>query len=255
MTPFKEKLSSLGLGLALALAPLSASAIAIHVTEPMINNGTLLCLSNSTVTVGTITNSGGATNLWYYSYYYGTNVNAGYTPFTVYTNFPTTGVNQTNYLPTVPAPLIGAPLWADANADIAPDVALQIVVGYTNVLFYNKNQTPILYNTVWTNPVAAFAQLYGGAVTNQTGTNLITITLNGVASGDWNIPEAGQSTLKSWSFSFWETNNAVQVITTNISTAFLQGLWGVAPQIQVAATNTALGQVVFDAINLVGWKP
>lgn len=253
----KNKLTALGLGFTVVLAPLSASAIATHRTESMIYNGTLLCISNSTIYPGSITNSGGATNIWYYSYYYGTNVLAGYTPFTIYSNFPSAGVYTTNYLPTVPAPLVGVPVWADVNADIAPDIALQVVVGYTNVLFNNKNQTPTLLNTIWTNPVPAYANLWGGGVTNVTPqTNMITVTLYPVASLDWNVFDvSGVSQLKSWSFSFWSTNNVAQVITTNIPTTFLQGIAGVAPSVAVTATNGAAGVIVVDALNIVGWAP
>ena len=240
MNKFKNIAKSALLGCVVLLAPAIANAgTAVHVTERMIN-GTYLCVSNST------TASISASNQWYYGYQYGTNVLGGSVPFTIQTNWPSQGVNTTNYFNPVPSPLVNVGVFPDINADVNPNVALQIVIGYTNQLFALGVQSPVLINTVWTNPAPFFAGNIGA-------TNSWTVTLTPVATGDFPLDTLPT---KTFSVSGLWTNGVPLVLTTNVPTAFLQGLKAVSPSITVGpGTNAAPNGIVFNAINLTGWSP
>ena len=216
-----NKLISIG-----AAMMVSVSAFAVtptHFTQRLIT-GTYLCLSN-----GTALTTGG-TNSYYYSYSAGTNVLSGST-------------NAAGML--IPSPVNAGVIFPDANVDINPNLALQVVIGFTNNLFLAGVQSPVMLNTVWTNPAP---YLTNGVVS----TNSLQITLTAMSSGDFNVPDTTGS--KTFTFTVGQTNQVATVTTTNLPTAFLQGCYGFT----IAGTNTVTGAgqgVIINGINLVGWKP
>ena len=218
----KKKLISIGLGLAMAG---SARATTVtHFTSRMIN-GALLCVSNS-VTITTA-----STNYNYYQYSAGTNVLAG-------------GTNAAGNL--IPYALTDAQLVPDINADVNPNLAIQVVIGYTNNLFLSGVTSPVMYNTVWTNPTSFF----GNSVTQ---TNTATITLSPISSGDFTLPDT--TGVKTFSFTVNQTNQTPVVLTTNLPVAFLQGAWGLRASVAVGAgTGNGTGMIL-NGLSLVGFKP
>ena len=222
----------IGLGLILQ----TQASTMVHKSIRMLT-GTYLILSNTTTTANyTPFNS---SNVWFYSYAAGTNIQS-----------QTTNAVGMFY----PYALSTASMWPDMNADIAPNVALQVVLGYTNSLFTAGVQSPVMINTVWTNPAPAAEQ--------PTGTNNVTITLNAVGSGDFGVPDTGVGStapIKSFTFTFGITNASGNgtpvVITTNLPTAFLQGLYAVYPTISVAPLTSSTNTLVLNGLNLVGWSP
>lgn len=252
---FKELKNKLIIGVAVAATSISCFAggnPVSHFTYRMIFGGTAVCISNSTSLFPA--NS----NFWYYSYASGTNVLGGTTPFTIYTNYPTVGINQTNLLSPVPSPICIGNLWSDLNGDVNPNIACQIIIGYTNIVIVPSGgyQTPTLINTVWTNPTSFFTN----PVTALAATNTVTVQLIGIGSLDMGpgffdlgatipIPRIFQ-------FTCVQSNSQPIVVVTNIPTSFLQGLAAVYPV--VSTTNSAGGGgqgIILDALNLIGWKP
>lgn len=236
------------------LFALAASAInpVSHFTYRMIQNGTSVCISNSTAL------SMSSSNFVYYNYELGTNVCGGAIPFTIYTNFPTVGVNQTNFLAPIPSPITIGPLWSDLNGDVNPNIALQVIIGYTNIVIpsVGGRQTPTLLNTVWTNPTSFFTN----PIAALAATNTITIQLVGIASMDMGpgFYDQGSTIPLTHVFQFTciQSNATTIVVTTNLPTAFLQGM--AAVYATVATTNSAGGGgqgIILNALNLVGWKP
>jgi hypothetical protein len=220
-----NKLISLGLGLCLSGTAMAATPV--HFTDRLLT-GTYLCLSNS------VTFLSGSTNQVYYSYSAGTNVLAG----------ATNGANM-----TIASPLGFGDIVPDVNADVNPNLALQVIVGYTNKLFLAGVQSPVMLNTVWTNPVPFMIPGTGQ-------TNTLTVTLTPVSSGDFLVADTAEG-LKSFTVVMGQTNGVASVVTTNLPVGFLQGCakFSVSLACGTGTTNAAGAGIVVDAVNLVGWKP
>lgn len=222
----KKKLNKfiIGLGVMLGICNMSDAATIVHVTNRLLT-GTYLCVSNGTTVSPT------ASNAWYYSYSAGTNVIGG-----------STNAAGTYYA----SPIVLGGLFPDMNADVNPNVALQIVIGYTNNLFLPSGQSPTMLNTVWTNPSPVF-------LPQPTATNAWSVTLTPVASKEF--PMDGPVVGKSFTISGFYTNGVPMVITTNLPVALLQGCYALAPSITVGTGTNAANGVVFNAINITGWTP
>lgn len=213
------------------LVGMVASAITpTHFTARSIT-GTYLCLSNATtITGGSTFALGASSNFWYYSYALGTNVLVGST---------------NSYGNVQGSPISDLALYPDANVDVNPNLSVQVVLGYTNQLFLTGVQTPVMYNTVWTNPVPVF--------TNATaGTNQVTFTFVPVSSGEFGLGDTVAS--KAWSFTVWQTNGIPTVLSTNLPTSLLQGASALRWSATNANTGTTPGPII-NAVNLTGWKP
>lgn len=211
--------------IALVMVAACASAT-IYKEQSFINNGTYLCVTNNTSLVYTNQN-----NAIYYSYQVGTNVQAGATnPIGNY----------------YPKPLTGVKLDTDANGDVNPTYAVHVVIGATSGFPIPVSpQTGQFLNTIWnpTNLVANFTN-------NANSTNVVTFTLYPLDSFGY------VDTSRSWSFVVNQTANVPVVVTTNLPTAFCQGLRGVVPGIGVnnIAGAGAQGTTV-DAFTLQGFTP
>ena len=213
----------------LALATVASAITPNHFTERGIT-GTYLCLSNSAgVSGGASFALGASSNFWYYSYAAGTNVLVGST-------------NNAGILAS--SPIGDLPIYPDANVDINPTLALQVVLGYTNQLFLTGVQSPVMINTVWTNPVPVFTN-------SAVQTNTVVITVVPVSSGEFGLADTAS---KGFSFTVIQTNQIPITVTTNLPNSLLQGSYS----LRWSATNTATGTgqgVIFNALNLTGWKP
>ena len=221
-----KKLISLALAIGL---PLAAQATTVkHVTERMLTGAYLCVLTNTTATITT-------SNLQFYSYAAGTNILS----------------LQTNVLGNfTSAALQNAAVFPDINADVNPNIALQVVMGYTNQLFSLGVQSPVMINTVWTNAQPA-------AIPSVGSTNQYTITLTAVSSAEFPVDQS-VPTFKTFSVTGEYTNGVPYVFSTNLPTSFLQGAYAVSPSITIGAgTNgtAGLNVVIFNALNLTGWTP
>jgi len=199
------------------------AASPLHVTQRFVN-GTYLCVSNSQ----TLTQS--ASNSWYFSYQAGTNLLGGATN--------ASGV-------AAPGPLVDASVSPNLNGDVNNNVAMQVILGYTNKLFLPPNMSSSMVATMWTNVLSKF--------TNATAqTNTVTITVYPVSSEEFNVADTAG---KSFSFAVIQTNGIPTVLSTNLPTALLQG----EARLRITVANgaqagTGLG-VIVNAINLVGSRP
>jgi hypothetical protein len=208
-----------------ASALFATAATPSHYTSRGIN-GTWLCVSNSQTVSQT------SSNAWYFNYAIGTNVNA---------------INTNSAGAYYSTPLTDLPVYSDAFADVSPNLAIQVIVGFTNSAFYPPNFTPTMANLVWTNPSALFTN-------GITQTNTLTISVFPVSSSEFGLADTYTSA-KSFTFTVYQTNQVGNVLTTNLPTSLLQGAsalrWSVANGAQAG-----VGQgCIINAVNIVGWKP
>jgi len=237
----------------------NAAGTLVHRTVRLLS-GTWLCMSNGFT-------SANGTNFWYYNYAVGSNVlgNAQLTSLSTNTYPNGVSITTTNYGTTYSGALLtNAPVWPDLNGDVAPNIACQLILNYTNLgaIFAPPNQSSELFNTGWgTNAIPWFLQTNQPAFTpsgtTANGTNLVTVTLYAIGSGDFGLPDNASGTIATGSkvFSFTVNNPGTPwVMTTNLPTAFLQGAYGVSAVLgsSCAATNSG---TIFNALNIVGWGP
>lgn len=230
----KNKFNKFVLGLCLA-GSLCYEAKAVtytHFTARFLT-GTMLCVSNATLC--SIINS----NYWNFDYTIGTNVLVGVT-------------NVNGIL--IKGPMQTVDLLPDGNGDVNPNLAIQFIAGFTNLVVPapGGNQTPTL--GVWTNPTAFFTN----AATAITGTNTVVVTIFPIMSADaggWWDQGATIPLPRSFSFTCIQSNATPIVISTNLPTSFLQGAKGLYAQIGVTNSGGTSQGVIVDALNLVGWKP
>ena len=216
----KKKLISIGASVAMLLGGGVSAMANTHFSSSFLS-GTYLVVSNS------VTVSQTSSNVWFYSYAAGTNVQS----------FAT---NAAGIL--YPAAIADSPVIADANSDVNPNIAVQIVVGYSNNIFAASVQTPVV-NT-WTNPIPAIP-------VNSLSTNVVTVTLSTVSSVALGL--ADTSTGKTFTFSVTANGTTPVVFSTNLPTSFLQGAGAIRATVG-AGGGTGSG-IVVNVLNLTGWKP
>lgn len=216
----KKKLISIGASVAMLLGGGVSAMANTHFSSSFLS-GTYLVVSNS------VTVSQTSSNVWFYSYAAGTNVQS----------FAT---NAAGIL--YPAAIVDSPMIADVNSDVNPNIAVQIVVGYSNNIFAASVQTPVV-NT-WTNPIPAIP-------VNSLSTNVVTVTLSTVSSVALGL--ADTSTGKTFTFSITANGTTPVVVSTNLPTSFLQGAGAIRATVGVGG-GTGSG-IVVNALNLTGWKP
>lgn len=234
-----KKLLTLVAALITGLAISVKAGTATYTIQSFINNGTYVCLTNGLAftnnSIATPSGVGYATNVWWYPYTIGTNVLA----------LSTNSIGN-----TIPFPFVDVPLFPDGNADVNTNLELVATIGITNAYPRMANQTPVVMNTVWTNPASFFTS------STIPGTNTLTLTFAPVSDTQANLADTSAGRQFTWTIPLAGLTLPVTLSTTVSASSVLGAcklrLYSVA--ISGNATAGSLG-VTLDGLWLEGWSP
>lgn len=236
----------------LALGTLNTPAhagTATYLDEDFINNGTYVCLTNglSETFYGPLiyTNSAGTgngiygTNIWYYSFSQFTNVLTG----------------TTNSNGQTPASLAGAfcdvGLWPDGNGNPDTNLVIMATFGITNGYPNPYVMSPILQNTIWTNPAP-----YAGIASGTLCTNTVSFVFSPVSDMRASSADVASGRTFTWSPNLVGLTPPVTLSFTP-PPADLIGARRLRLVSITVGTNLNAGAqgLVLDALRLQGWSP
>lgn len=215
----------------LSYASFAANGTGFHpVSSSFINNGTYVLLTNNT----TYANAGYGTNLWYFNYAYGTNILSG----------ATNGYGNPN-----PPTFIDAPIWVNGNGDASPNITITATVNVYSNFPPPFGYSPVVANTIWTNPVAQIPF-------DVDNSNTVTMVFSPITDSSLTTGFAdGTNSFKTFTLIANAVGNLPFTVSSNVPTAFLVGASKIRLVSATASSVSGSTSVIIDNLKATGWSP